>query len=232
MSKKCFVLCPISDEQTDIRKRSDQLLKHIITPVCHACGFENPERVDLIANPDSITNKILECLSTYDLVMVDITDHNPNVFYELGYRSALGKPLIQLKSKADSIPFDVSNINTFDYALDDLDEVEKTRERLIATIKSFDFDNLDTKASSKPINQQHYLSNVLQELYQIKDDIEIIKEQTKSTDIGAISVLADKLTANSQKTDNQVLMETMIPKLLDNPESFMALFELSKKINK
>ena len=72
----------------------------------------------------------------------------------------------------------------------------------------------------------------MQELYQIKDDIEIIKEQTKSTDIGAISVLADKLTANSQKTDNQVLMETMIPKLLDNPESFMALFELSKKINK
>ena len=60
MSKKCFVVCPISDEQTDIRKRSDQLLKHIITPVCHACGFENPERVDLIANPDSITNKILE----------------------------------------------------------------------------------------------------------------------------------------------------------------------------
>ena len=40
MSKKCFVVCPISDEQTDIRKRSDQLLKHIITPVCHACGFD------------------------------------------------------------------------------------------------------------------------------------------------------------------------------------------------
>lgn len=231
MSKKCFVVCPISEENTDTRKRSDQLLKHIITPACLECGFDNPERVDLMANPNSITEKILECLRTYDLVIVDLTDHNPNVFYELGYRVALSKPIIQLKAKTDTIPFDVANINTIDYDLTDLDEADKAKNRLSTMIQAFVFDSQD-KESNQILNIPSLTSTILQELYQIKDDVSIIKEQTKSLDTSAISVLADKLTTTNQKTDNQVLMEALLPKMLENPESFMKIFELSKKIQK
>ncbi|WP_028042032.1 hypothetical protein [Candidatus Stoquefichus massiliensis] len=228
MSKKCFVVCPISDENTEIRKRSDQLLKHIIKPACQECGFDEPERVDLMANPNSITDKILECLRTYDLVIVDLTGHNPNVFYELGYRVALSKPLIQLKSKTDTIPFDVANINTIDYDLQDLDEADKTRTRLSAMINTFEFDSADSEDTQLP-NTNTLSSTILQELYAIKDDVSVIREQTKSLDISAISVLADKLTATNQKTDNQVLMEAILPKILENPESLVNLFKLSEK---
>lgn len=229
MSKKCFVVCPISDENTEIRKRSDQLLKHIISPACMECGFESPERVDLIANPNSITDKILECLRTYDLVIVDLTDHNPNVFYELGYRVALSKPIIQLKSKIDTIPFDVANINTIDYDLSDLDEADKAKTRLSAMIKTFVFDSQEDENNQLP-NIPNLSSTILQELYQIKDDISVIKEQTKSLDTSAISVLADKLTTTSQKTDNQVLMEALLPKILENPDSFMNMIKISERL--
>lgn len=229
MSKKCFVVCPISDENTEIRKRSDQLLKHIISPACMECGFESPERVDLIANPNSITDKILECLRTYDLVIVDLTDHNPNVFYELGYRVALSKPIIQLKSKIDTIPFDVANINTIDYDLSDLDEADKAKTRLSAMIKTFVFDSQEDENNQLP-NIPNLSSTILQELYQIKDDISVIKEQTKSLDTSAISVLADKLTTTSQKTDNQVLMEALLPKMLENPDSFMNMIKISERL--
>lgn len=139
MSKKCFIVCPISDDGSETRKRSNQLLNYIIKPVCQECGFDVPDRVDLIPNPNSITDRIIKCLSTYDLVIVDLTEHNSNVFYELGYRNALQKPVIQLKLKSDNIPFDVSNINTIDYVLNDLDEVQKAKERLTSMIKTFDF---------------------------------------------------------------------------------------------
>ena len=38
--KKCFIVCPIGDEGSETRKRSDKLFKHVITPVCKECDFE------------------------------------------------------------------------------------------------------------------------------------------------------------------------------------------------
>lgn len=48
MKKKCFVVCPIGVDESDVRKNSDSLLKHIIKPICESCEFE-VVRVDLKA---------------------------------------------------------------------------------------------------------------------------------------------------------------------------------------
>ena len=37
--KKCFVVSPIGDENSDVRKNADQLFNYIIKPVCEKCGF-------------------------------------------------------------------------------------------------------------------------------------------------------------------------------------------------
>ena len=135
MEKICFIVCPIGSEGSDVRKRSDQLLKHILQPVCSEIGLKCI-RVDELNLSDTITQTILENLKNADLVIADITDHNPNAFYEIGYRTALGKPIIHLKNKSDNIPFDISAIRTFDYDLTDLDMVEELKNRLIQTIKN------------------------------------------------------------------------------------------------
>ena len=38
--KKCFIVSPIGDEGSEIRKRADQMFKYIIAPVCEETGFE------------------------------------------------------------------------------------------------------------------------------------------------------------------------------------------------
>ena len=38
--KKCFVVSPIGDENSDVRKNADQLFNYIIKPVCEKCGFK------------------------------------------------------------------------------------------------------------------------------------------------------------------------------------------------
>ena len=48
--------------------------------------------------------------------------HNPNVFYELALRHAIGKPIVHLIRKADKVPFDVANFRTI--TLDDTDMYE------------------------------------------------------------------------------------------------------------
>ena len=137
--RKCFVVSPIGDEGSEVRKRADQVFKYIISPVCDETGFD-PIRVDKLNQPDSITQTIIDYLINSELVIADITGHNPNAFYEMGYRASTGKPIIHLKGKNEGIPFDIAGIRAFDYDLNDLDSVEEIKSRLVKTIGALSFE--------------------------------------------------------------------------------------------
>ena len=117
--KKCFVVSPIGQDGSEIRSNADKLFKYVIKPVCEDCDFD-AIRVDQLNDANSITQTILEQLDSADLVIADMTGHNPNVFYEMGYRSRTKKPMIHLKKKGELLPFDVNTIRTLEYDLTDL----------------------------------------------------------------------------------------------------------------
>ena len=79
------------------------MYQHIIKPVCEKCGFV-AQRVDEFNTSGSITQEILDALNDYELVIADLTGHNPNVFFEIGYRTKSQKPIIHLKRKDEIIP--------------------------------------------------------------------------------------------------------------------------------
>lgn len=214
----CFVVCPIGEDNSNTRNRSDKLLKHIIEPVCDKNNLE-VIRVDTLNYSDSITNTIVEYLNTADLVIADLSDHNPNAFYEIGYRSALKKPIIHLKNKETSIPFDISSIRTFDYDLTDLDAVEELKQRLNQTISTFNFDS-SINENNENSDNDYINSQVLQELFKIHDDIEEIKKQVSNnrSDTAAVSVLADKL-ADKNKFSLEDTMATLVLKEIFNDPS-------------
>mgnify|MGYP002627050422 CR=1 FL=1 len=87
--------------------------------------------MDQINASDSINQTILDHLKDDELVVADMTGHNPNAFYEMGYRSALNKPIIHLRYAQEDIPFDVSSIRAFDY---DLSEVAIIGDQLYKDI--------------------------------------------------------------------------------------------------
>ncbi len=134
MKKSCFVVCPIGNEGSDIRKQADYLFNHIIEPACDKFNFD-PIRADKIATSGLITNKIIKNLRDAEIVIADLTGHNPNVFYELGVRHALNKQVILIKHEKDRRPFDVQQINIIDYkSLDDPEEMQKLKNKLIQHI--------------------------------------------------------------------------------------------------
>jgi nucleoside 2-deoxyribosyltransferase len=49
------------------------------------------------------------------LVIAEITPANPNVFYELGYAQALGKPTILLAQRGGTLPFDIRSFRVVYY---------------------------------------------------------------------------------------------------------------------
>ena len=135
--KKCFIISPIGDELTDVRKRSDQVLKYIIQPALEKFGYIGI-RADDISDPGLITNQIIAHLINDDLAIADLTGHNPNVFYELGIRHTLNKPVIQIIEKGERLPFDISSIRTIIFDHRDLESVFNTKEALIKAIEALD----------------------------------------------------------------------------------------------
>ncbi|KYK33270.1 MAG: hypothetical protein AYK19_14080 [Theionarchaea archaeon DG-70-1] len=53
-----------------------------------------------------------------DLVIADLTEKNPNVFYELAIRHAVRKPVVQIIKHDEKIPFDVVTQRTIHYDTD------------------------------------------------------------------------------------------------------------------
>nr|WP_319537626.1 hypothetical protein [uncultured Methanospirillum sp.] len=115
--KTCFVISPIGSSDSQIRSDSDKLLKYIITPPVKEFGYII-KRADELEKPGSITQQIIEMLLNADLVIADLTNHNPNVFYELAIRHATQKPYIQMIKEGQTIPFDVGDLRTIKYDFD------------------------------------------------------------------------------------------------------------------
>src|SRR2546429_1032489 len=96
MTKTCFVVGPIGDEGTPTRERADALLEFIVKRVLEAPPFDMAvRRADEIQKPGLITQQVIERVVNADLVAADLTDHNPNAFYELALRHVTRKPVVQ-----------------------------------------------------------------------------------------------------------------------------------------
>lgn len=106
---KAFIIMPFI-EKGDGRPSGffKEVLRSLLTPAGVASGFvvetANRQGSDVIQS--TIVNDLLEA----DLVVADLTDHNPNVLFELGVRIAEDKPVVLVKASGTGRIFDVDNM--------------------------------------------------------------------------------------------------------------------------
>ena len=96
-------------------KEYDDLFDGVIKPITEGFGYECIRATDIYtATP--ILNDIISSIKDSSVVVAEITPDNPNVFYEIGYSHAIGKPTILLcDRKRDKLPFDISGFRTLYY---------------------------------------------------------------------------------------------------------------------
>jgi len=138
--KLCFVISPIGDPGTPTRKRADQVLKYVVRPAAEQCGYD-AQRSDEISQPGIITNQVIQSLLEAPLVIADLTERNPNVFYEVAIRHLVRKPLVQMIEVAEPIPFDLSASRMIKIDHKDLDSAEEAKKSLIAQIQAVEKDS-------------------------------------------------------------------------------------------
>jgi hypothetical protein len=119
--KQCYIIMPITTpSEFSAAYGSDashfnHVLEHLFLPAVHESGLQavSPSAV----GSDAIHAHIISNLNTADIVLCDISTLNPNVFFELGIRTALNKPVCLVKDDITlSVPFDASIINYHTYS--------------------------------------------------------------------------------------------------------------------
>jgi|GEM_PF-355092 len=112
---KAFVIMPFVEKDDSHPKGFfSEVLRSLITPAALEAGFSvetaNKQGSDIIQS--TIINDLLDA----DLVIADLTAHNPNVLFELGVRMAKDKPVALIKSTGTGRIFDVDNmLRVFEY---------------------------------------------------------------------------------------------------------------------
>ena len=116
-----FVLMPFDD-------KFNSVFSGFLEKVLQGRKFE-VIRADNIESQRSIMRDVIEGIVSCDLIVADLTDSNPNVYYELGIAHALGKPVIHLTQDLEEVPFDLQSYRLIEYSTH-FDEIEKAREKL------------------------------------------------------------------------------------------------------
>ena len=117
--KTCFVVMPVSTPAFYAESFSDpehfpHVLTHLFCPALEELGFS-------VIPPSArgaelIHAEIIRNLEQADLVLCDLSSLNPNVFFELGVRTSLDRPVVLVRDNLTlQIPFDLNAVNTLTY---------------------------------------------------------------------------------------------------------------------
>ncbi|MEM1120514.1 MAG: hypothetical protein AAGJ18_08685, partial [Bacteroidota bacterium] len=112
---KAFVIMPFSEKN---EKRPLGFFNEVLNSLIIPSGIDADFTVETAnkQGSDVIQSTIINDLLEADLVIADLTDHNPNVLFELGLRMAVDLPIALIKSKDTGRIFDVDNmLRVFEY---------------------------------------------------------------------------------------------------------------------
>jgi hypothetical protein len=136
--RTCFVIMPFG-EKKDLDGKDidfDDIYRFFFKKAIEDLGIECV-RCDEIEEAGSIHEKMFEHIYHADIVVVDITTSNANVYYELGIRHALAKGVtVLIRRKGTMIPFNIQGLQVVEYDQAKFSSIEQAKARVHQIIKN------------------------------------------------------------------------------------------------
>ncbi|NKS54727.1 hypothetical protein GS500_18045 [Rhodococcus hoagii] len=191
--KTVFVVSPIGTPGTTVAVNASLTLEYIVRE-----ALPEPEwhvmRADEETDPGSITNKVIERIVTSDLIVADLTGHNPNVFYELAVAHGYKKPVVTIMTDGEKVPFDIVDMRTVFYDLTNPASVHTAKTKLRASAHAVlanpnptnplvayaMFSTASNGADATPADKLEFgMGQVLRRLRQIESSIEDLRAPSR-----------------------------------------------------
>lgn len=114
----CFIAMPITVHADEAALYGDSdhwrhVIEMLFIPAVKSAGFE--AILPSAEGTSMIHGRIIRHLVESDLVLCDLSQHNPNVLFELGVRTSINKPVALVKDNHLGLPFDIQGLNTHHY---------------------------------------------------------------------------------------------------------------------
>jgi len=132
--QRCFVIMPFSE--TTKEHTGDYWTKHFdsyLKPLIEECPELEAQRSEPLRG--DILRQIITDLVTCPVVVADLTDHNPNVYWELGVRQSFKHGTVTIAQYGTKLPFDVGAQGTLFYHPKDHVKDAHFRRRFKAAIQ-------------------------------------------------------------------------------------------------
>ncbi|MBL0269339.1 MAG: hypothetical protein IPP99_11900 [Chitinophagaceae bacterium] len=107
-SDSCFVMMPFAAPLGDYYSK-------IYEPAILKAGLTPIRADDDIFGTGKIIDQIWNGITSAKVLIAELTNRNPNVFYELGLAHALKKPVVLVSSNEEDVPFDLKHIRVIYY---------------------------------------------------------------------------------------------------------------------
>jgi nucleoside 2-deoxyribosyltransferase len=103
----CFVVMPYSEV---FREYYDE----IFNPAIEAAGLM-PVLAEAQFTAQGMIDQVVDGIRSSKIVIADLTDERPNVFYEMGLAHAMSEPVIILTQREESVPSDLKHYRWIPY---------------------------------------------------------------------------------------------------------------------
>jgi hypothetical protein len=125
---KAFMVMPFSNDSVK------SAYNHVVKPICEQKSI-SIRKADEIFSTKPVYDDIVREIQKADIIVVDITDNNPNVFYELGMAHTLKQQqtIILTNDKFDETPFDIAHFRIIQYK-DTIEGKENFSKKLSSTL--------------------------------------------------------------------------------------------------
>ncbi|MFR1688163.1 MAG: hypothetical protein ACLSVX_13390 [Massilimicrobiota timonensis] len=189
--KSCFIITPIGDVGSKIRREIDGIIDEVINPILEEMDYETNNVAHRKTNSNSITSDIIKNVYESDLCIANLTGCNANVMYELALRHASGKHVIIITDNISLLPFDVKGLRAIQYT-NDIQGALELKENLKSSIEYIEkhpeeisnpiFDNLkkiiitDESIPKLNMNYKESLTKIINSIDDIKNSINISKD--------------------------------------------------------
>jgi hypothetical protein len=188
--KTCFIILPFSQtttEHTESYWKSH--FEEFLKPVIEEIGDIEVTRSDTMRG--DILNQIIFKLINSDIVIADVTDSNPNVYWELGVRHSYKNGTIIISDKNYKIPFDISKSEVHFYHPNDhiknehfIRKIKKAVKNCCTNPEIYDSHVLEAVSGRGSIYNLIYKEDIIRKIEGIieedKENIRIMKEENIS----------------------------------------------------
>ena len=175
---ECFILLSRLGMGGEHSTLEDDKFLHVLKKILDEQKYHLSVSYDQYAT-SYISEKTIKKVMNSDLLIVDISDHNPGVFYCLGIRNTIKKPFIIIKSIGQPTPFDINKSQVISVDLTDSQNWNNVKERLreqIIVTQTKPSEPAPTKSKVKIIEKPRAPDN---NFNQLLDSINELKNEIK-----------------------------------------------------